>query len=415
VLALAGAVIWGCTGQAAAIAVATSEATRAAGSADGAREAATAVDAFGFDLYKTGLAPDGNVVFSPLSVALALSMAQAGAGGETAAQMDAVLHSAAGTGGGNGINSLDRALTDQTTSYTDASGTVQHVSVRIANAPFVQSGLPIQQAFLDTLASRYGADLRLVDFGGDPKGTCRLINDWVSTETEGRISQMLSQVDPSTRLVLANAIYLKAPWVWTFSEGATRPASFTRSDGSDVQVPTMSNEMHNAMYGEGTGWRAVELPYGSGSLAMTVIVPDDLPSFESGLAATSFGRVLAGMEPRTVDLTLPRFKVETRAGLRTALTAMGMPLAFDGGADFSGITTSERLAIADVVHQANIAVDEQGTEATASTIVMAWPVMLVPGERPPVTFHVDRPFIFAVRDKTTGAILFLGRVVDPSA
>ena len=159
----------------------------------------------------------------------------------------------------------------------------------------------------------------------------------------------------------------------------------------------------------------MELPYADGSLVMTVVVPDDLAAFERKLDANLFDQITSTLRDTSVDLTLPRFKIETKTELSPALEALGMPLAFEPDkADFSGITTQERLFISAVVHQANIAVDEKGTEASAATaVVMAAAATTAP--RQMVTLHVDRPFVFAVRDVNTGAMLFLGRVVDPSA
>jgi serine protease inhibitor len=189
-LILVGAIVSGCAGQAAAMAEATSQATRAAGSANDATQAATAIDAFGFDFYKATLTAGGNAVFSPASVILALSMAQAGARGETAAQMHTVLHRSAGSGGGNGVNSLDQSLAGISGTFKDANGTDQQLTLRIANAPFAQRGLHLQEPFLDTLTSKYGAGLRLVDFRNDPTGACNLIDGWVSDQTEGRIPKL---------------------------------------------------------------------------------------------------------------------------------------------------------------------------------------------------------------------------------
>jgi serpin B len=163
-LLLVSGVVWGCAGQASAISVATSDATRAVASNDSAAQAAAAIDAFGFDFYATMVSSGGNAVVSPASVVLALSMAEAGARSETASQMDSVLHSAIGAGGGNGINSLDQALAGLSGTFQDQSGTDREVTLRIANAPFAQKGMQLQQPFLDTLASKYGAALRLVDF-----------------------------------------------------------------------------------------------------------------------------------------------------------------------------------------------------------------------------------------------------------
>jgi serpin B len=413
-LVLAGAIVSGCASQVAAMAEATSQATRVAGSPDDATQAAAAIDAFGFDFYKKDLASGGNAVVSPTSLVLALSMAQAGARGETASQMDTVLHSASGTGGGNGINSLDQTLAGFSGTYKDASGSDHQLTLRIANAPFAQRDLQLQQPFLDTLASRYGAGLRLVDFQNDANGACRLIDSWVSDQTEGRIPRLLDSLDPTTRLVLVNAIYLKAPWLEPFDETATKTSPFTRPDGSQVNVPTMSLGLSEGRYASGSGWQAVELPYAGRSLAMTIVVPDDLATFEGSLDATRFSQITAALQPTAVDLTFPRFKIETKSDLNSALARMGMPLAFDPSqADFSGITTQEELYISKVVHQANIAVDEKGTEATAATVVVMAAASAAPIQ--PVTVHVDRPFLFAVRDTKTGAILFLGRVVDPSA
>ncbi|HEY1169246.1 MAG TPA: serpin family protein [Candidatus Limnocylindrales bacterium] len=412
VLALAGAIVTGCAGQAAAIAEATSQAARIPGSATGAAQAAAAIDAFGFDLYAAALKSDGNAVISPASVALALSMAQAGAAGGTASQMDAVLHAAADSGGGNGINSLDQSLDGLSGSFKGPDGTAYQLTLRIANAPFAQRGLALQTPFLDTLASKYGAGLRLVDFQADPAGACKLIDGWVSDQTEGRIPKLLASLDPTTRLVLVNAIYLKAPWQTPFDPSATKNAPFTRSDGSEISVPTMTLDMTEARYASGSGWQAVEIPYVGGSLAMTIVVPDDLAAFEGGLDAARFAQVTTALQTANVNLTLPRFSIETKTDLASALSGMGMPLAFDPDrADFSGITTQEKLFISAVIHQANISVDEKGTEASAATAVVMV-ASLVPAHS--VTLNVNRPFLYAVRDTSTGAILFLGRVVDPS-
>jgi serpin B len=387
-LALIGAIVAGCASQASAMAEATSQATRAAGSPDDAAQAAAAIDAFGFDFYKSDLTSGGNAVVSPTSIVLALSMAQAGARGETAAQMDTVLHSATGTGDGNGINSLDQALAGISGTFKDALGKDHEVTLRNANAPFAQLGLQLQSPFLDTLASKYGAGLRLVDFQKDPAGACQLINGWVGDQTEGRIPKLIDSLDPKT-------------------------LPFTRSDGSQVSVPTMGLGLAEATYASGSGWQAVELPYAGGSLAMTIVVPDDLAAFEGGLDAARFAQITAALKATDVILTLPRFKIETKSDIAFALAAMGMSVAFDRNrADFSGITTQVPLYISKVVHQANISVDENGTEASAATAVEIG-AGAAPGQ--PVTLHVDRPFVFAVRDTRTGAILFLGRVVDPSA
>ena len=384
--------------------------TRASAAPADAVTAGTSIDAFGLALLARLETGAGNVVVSPTSVAIALAMARAGASGATGTQMDAVLHGV----GANGINALDQALAARSGTFTDAAGTALPVTLQIANAPFAQRGLALLPGYLDTLAADFGAGVRLVDYQADPEAARQAINTWVKTQTEGRIPQLLGAgtVTPATRLTLVDAIYLKAPWATAFPVEATKPAPFTRADGSSVSVATMSLST-NLGYAEGAGWRAVELPYVGGSLALTVILPDDLATFEEGLTPQVLAQVTSALAPREVELSLPKFSIETSMSLAAALRSMGMPLAFDPDqADFSGMTTQERLFISDVIHQADIAVDEKGTEAAAaSAVVMAGTA--APAE--PVTVRVDRPFLFALRDLPTGAILFLGRVNDPSA
>jgi serpin B len=397
------------------VALARSDAPRAAADPTAAGAAGKAIDAFGFDLYRRVAAsdPGADLVISPTSIAIALAMARAGARGETATQMDAVLRSLGSDEGAAGINALDQALAARSGSFKGRDNASHDLALRIANAPFAQRDTVFQPAFLDALAARFGAGVRLVDYKTDAEGARRQINGWVNEATEKRIPELLTPgiLDALTRLVLVNAIYLKAPWETAFSPEATETAPFKRLDGSTVNVPTMSIQ-DPFPYAEGPGWRAVELPYVGGSLAMTIIVPDDMAAYEQQLDADSFGGLTAALGPHEVELTLPPFEIETKADLAALLGELGMPLAFDPNrADFSGMTEQEQLFIAHVVHQANISVDEKGTEAAAATgVVMEATAM--PAEV--IHLHIDRPFLFALRDLPTGAILFLGRVLDPA-
>ena len=409
--ALAALVAWGCAGQAAAADFVRSQSTQAPGNETAATQAASSVDALGFDLLaKT---PAGNAVISPASVALALAMARAGAAGDTAAQMDTVMHGLWASGGGSGIASFDRALNGLSSTFTAANGDKQTIEVDVANASFAQRNLAFAQAYLDSLATSFDAGQRLVDFASDPGAARAAINKWVDDQTKGRIPALLDSLDPATRLVLVNAIYMKAAWRDPFQVAATADATFNRADGTTVSVPTMNQLLEGANYASETGWQAIELPYGNGSLVMDVVVPDNLATFAAKLDANQWHDVLAGMHGSTVQLALPRFSTESKLQLANALSALGMPLAFDPEkADFAGMTAQEKLYIAAVVHQANISVDEKGTEASAATaVVMAGSAM--PAE--PIKLTVDRPFLFAVRDSTSGAVVFLGRIVDPSA
>jgi serpin B len=411
-LLLGCGLVWGCASPASAAGLATSDASRAPGTAEEARQTAESMDAFGFDLYHR-LGADGNLVFSPASIYVALSMAGAGARGETATQIETVLHQSPGAARGNGVNSLDQALAALSGTWTDQAGKPHDVRLSIANAPFAQNGMRIAPDYLDVLASSYGAGLRLLDYRTDPLGATKAINAWVSDRTEKRIPKLIDPpLDSMTRLVLVNAIYLKAPWTDPFSDSRTADAPFTRADGTTVSVPTM-NRSFETSYAQGDGWQAVQLPYADGSLAMTIVVPSDLAAFEAGLDGSRFASIVGALSGAEVHLWLPRFKTETKARLGDLLNQLGMPLAMDPSrADFSGITTEQALFISDVIHQANITVDEKGTEASAATAVV-----MAGSARPTEvkTLKVDRPFLFALRDTKTGAILFLGRIVDPSA
>ncbi len=428
------------TPRPAAVDVAKSDALRASAPPSAAKKAAAAINAFGVDLYRRMLVDKTldqakGAVISPTSIALALAMARAGAKGETAAQMDRVMRSAGADSLATAMNALDRALASRSGRFAAYSGESAGADVllKIANAPFAQDGMPLEQPYLDILASRYGAGVRLVDYWTDPDGARKTVNAWVKKQTAGRIPDLLGKPDVTTltRLVLVNAMYLKASWLNPFEAAATKPGRFIRADGSRVTVPMMNLARCQGIgmcmlpYAAGAGWRAVELPYIGDALAMTIIVPEDLAAFERGLTSQKLTRVVGALRtepPGTtnvvydVTVTMPRFGIEARADLADTLVAMGMPLAFDiEGADFSGISPIARetgLYIKKVIHQANIDVDEKGTEAAAATAV----VMATgggPGSRE-VVFKVDRPFLFLVRDVPTGAILFMGRVTDPS-
>jgi serpin B len=219
-------------------------------------------------------------------------------------------------------------------------------------------------------------------------------------------------VDDLTRLILVNAVYLKAPWSIPFNEDATADGSFTTSAGETVRVPMMWST-HTMAYAHGDGWQAVDLAYLGNTLSMVLILPDDVEAFVRDMDGARLASIVAGLSGERVALTMPRFGIETRASLPDVLKAMGMPTAFtDGAADFSGITTEERILITEVIHQANIDVDEEGTEASAATAVIGG----VTGGPPPVSveLRLDRPFLFALRDVETGVVLFLGQVGDPS-
>jgi serpin B len=399
----------------AGIVLARADIPRATAAAALAPDAANAINGFGFDLYGRLASHPGNLVFSPASIELALAMARPGARGATATQMDKVMHGAGADALGPAINALQAALESRNGTFMAFDGNNQPVALHVANSAFGQRDLTFLPDYLAALASRFGAGIRLVNYKTDAEGARGLINQWVSDQTEKRIPQLLQAgtLDEMTRLVLVNAIYMKAPWLTPFVKDMTGPGAFTRVDGSVVQVPLMSRPEMSLPYAKGAGWQAVELPYLGGALAMDVIVPNDFNAFQATLNGGTFADAVAAMTPHMVDLSMPKFDIQTSTDLGEQLVAMGMPLAFDGTkADFSGMTAQEQLYISAVIHQANITVDESGTEAAAATAVVMGTTSLPVGV---VNLTIDHPFLFAVRDVPTGAVLFLGRVVDPTA
>jgi serpin B len=392
----------------AGIGFAISAVARVAADPAGASLAAEGINDFGLELFRMGTPDAENAVLSPTSIAIALAMARAGARTETATEMDQVLRSVASDENASWLNALDAALAQRTGTFRDSRGEDAAIVLRIVNAPFTQADYAWQPDYLDDLASRFGAGIRLVDYVNDAEAARIAINGWVGDQTEQRIPELLERgiVDHLTRVVLVNAIYLKAAWRTPFSKDATSPAPFHRLDGSTITVPTMRGTA-GSRYAEGEGWQAVEIPYVGDQLAMMIVQPDDLATFEESLDGAAFSAIVAALEDVRVLVSMPRFGIESSLALNGVLAEMGMPTAFDEHADFSGMTLAEQLYIKAVVHQANIDVDEAGTEASAATAVIVGTVSM------PRSVAIDRPFLFALRDVSTGAILFLGRVVEP--
>jgi serpin B len=241
------------------------------------------------------------------------------------------------------------------------------------------------------------------------------INNWVSDQTEGKIKDLIPQgvIDALTRLVLTNAIYFNAAWLNPFDKELTSNGTFHLLDGGDVTVPMM-RQTHSFGYITGDGYQAVELPYDGNQLSMIILLPDSgkFESFRNSLNAALVDHIVSDLQSREVDLTMPKFQFESEFSLADTLAAMGMPVAFSDEADFSGMTGNRELTITDVVHKAFVSVDEAGTEAAAATAVVVG-LTAIPVQ--PVQVTVDRPFMFLIRDIETGTILFVGRVMNPSA
>jgi serpin B len=441
---------------------------RLTGSPAGARHAGAALTTFGVDLQRALLAagdiePDANAVFSPASIAMALALARSGARGQTATEMDEVLRSDPWDAFRGDLAALDAALASRNASWAERSQdengapvTVRRdLVLQLANAAFGQRDWTVRHEYLDDIAAMLGASLHLADFANRVEDARHAINAWVAARTADRIPELLGQgmVSTATRLVLVNAIYLKANWEVEFDPDSTTSDSFTRPDGTTTRVATMHRDLGQlGPYARGNGWQATELRYRgqpatggidaapTAPLAMTLILPDDLRTFERGVTADQLARIIdvldserdhlqevtppaddnCGSYPYSVSLSLPRFSMESRLDLGPVLQSLGMRAAFDAAsADFTGIRPAdagEQVHIGRVIHQANIQVDEKGTEAAAATaIVLDTGGCTGPMPERTVTLRFNRPFLFLLRDIETGAVLFMGRVTAPAA
>lgn len=394
---------------AATLLLALSLAAAPARAADTPFTPAPAANAFGLDLY-TSLRADGeNLFFSPASIAYALAMTGLGARGTTAAEMDAVLHLPAD---GEVVAAGCGKLMGNLASNDGA------VTVNLANRLYGQRGTPFAPAYLALLERHFGAALEQVDYRRDPEAARGLINGWVEEQTAQKIRDLLGPgtVTPMTELVLVNAVYFLGKWSEPFPKEATREAPFHRERGGDVTTEFM-RKTGRFGYAEHEGVQVASLPYRGDSMEMVVILPNEgtpLAQVEQQLDAAKLAEWLASPTSTQVEVTLPRLHLETSFELADALAKLGMPTAFTGEADFSGMTTdATRLFISRVIHKAYLDVDEEGTEAAAATAVVIKRLSVeVPGRAK--TFRADRPFILAIRHRDSGAILFLGRVADPA-
>lgn len=368
--------------------------------------------AFALDLLKqVSPSEDGNLVFSPHSISIALAMTYAGARTTTESAMASTLHFQLGQSSLHpAFNALDQALASRGQGALASDGTP--FKLNIANAIWLQDGLSFQMDFLDTLALNYGVGLNLMDFNANAEGSRQEINEWVEIKTEEKIKDLLPEgsITPDTVAVLTNAIYFNASWKDQFPE-ETASSTFTLTDGTEISVPMMEHLVgYNHI--ERADFHALEMPYDGEEVSMVILLPKTgtVNDLELALTATELDAALSGLEAKMVQLAFPKFKFETPLPLSEHLKAMGMEVAFSGAADFSGMIDGGGLAITDVLHKAMIDVNEKGTEAAAATAVIVGETSVPQAD---IDLRVDRPFLFFIRDIETGAILFAGRVVDP--
>ena len=372
--------------------------------------------AFAFDVYKQLILTNTNLIFSPASISIALAMTYAGAAGATATEMASTLHFTLPPAQLHlAFDALDLALASRGQGFPGADG--GPMQVNIVNALWAEKTYTFSPDFLDTLAANYGAGVNLLDFLNAPDPSRLAINAWVAEQTNNKIQDLLPQgsVVASTKLVLTDAVYFNAAWGSPFDANNTGDGSFTLLDGSSVTAKFMRSDFYGLPATQGTNFVAASLPYADDNLSLVVVVPDagQFSQVESSLDANTLGTLVAGLTNQAVSVALPRYKVETGTSLKDLLMALGMTSAFlPGIADFSGMDSTQNLFIGDVIHKAFINVAERGTEAAAATAVTMNTAIALP--TPQLVLTADRPFLYFLRDKPTGDILFMGRVLDPS-
>jgi serpin B len=362
-------------------------------------------NAFTLALYNLLRTQDGNLFFSPFSIRTAFAMAYSGARGNTAEQMAAVLH----------------FPKTQTTFHSEMGAFIEDLNgsggrkyrLAIANALWGQKGYPFLEEFLKLNRENYHAGMKLVDFSQHTEQVRKTINSWIERKTANKIKDLLKPgiLSSDTCLVITNAIFFKGTWVHQFAKENTQVGAFTTLAGNTVDVAFMRQTAGFGFY-ENSTLKLLEMPYKGDRIAMTILLPlqaDGLPGLERALSTGRIERWLNGMVETAVDVKLPKFAFTSEFELSSALKSLGMVEAFKPGADFSGMTGFIELFISAVVHKALVDVNEKGTVAAGATAIVFDRTSMPQSE-----FHADHPFLFLIRDTTTGAILFMGRVADPS-
>ncbi|OGD58994.1 hypothetical protein A3K78_10835 [Candidatus Bathyarchaeota archaeon RBG_13_52_12] len=362
-----------------------------------------AYNGFAFDLYRRYSDGDGNILFSPYSISTALSMTYEGARGLTAEEMEAVF---------GFLEDPSERQPSVARIYNTLNGEGREYALHTVNALWMQQDYNVLEEYVNAINNYYGGEANVLDFEAEPDESRLIINEWVEERTNERIRDLFpaGSIDSAVRLVLTNAIYFKGDWLYEFDEAATSGEDFYVTPSTVVMADMMS--LHGSFnYVDAGLFQLLELPYAGGDVSMLVLLPGEgrMGEVEAQLSAERLGEWVAMMEETEVDVYLPRFTFETKYFMMEDLAGMGMPTAFTGEADFSGMTGTQELYIDMVVHQAFIEVNEAGTEAAAATGVSMRLTSAGPGE----VFRAERPFVFLIRDADTGVMMFMGRVSSP--
>jgi serpin B len=354
-----------------------------------------------------------NIFFSPFSVSSALAITYEGARGTTADEIRSVFHFP------SDLTALRQGYSDLNAGINN--GQESNYTLRTANALWAEKTFTFLPEYATAAQRYYGANITNLDFINNPEGSRQIINQWIDEKTADKIQNLIPSgaIDPSTRLVITNAIYFKGSWAWRFDNNMTKPANFYVTPDKPLQVPMMQQIDSSTRFGyaETSDLQVLEMPYSHGighELSMLIFLPKNgsLSAAETALSPDNLTEIRNDMVFQEVRVSIPKFTLHTEYQLNGILSAMGMPTAFSGSADFSGMDGAKDLYVSDVVHKAYVDVNEEGTEAAAATGVVMWASAIQNPQSIPV-FKADHPFVFLIQDNDSGAVLFVGKIANP--
>ncbi|MHA1739229.1 MAG: serpin family protein [Candidatus Heimdallarchaeota archaeon] len=377
----------------------------------GIQEVVNANNQFAFDFYsKIDESEEGNVFYSPYSIFSALAMTYEGAKGQTAEEMKSVFH----------FPDNDVLRPNFAAIYNSINEGSKSYELRAGNALWGQIDFPFQEDYISRVGTYYGGKIANVDFVNETELTRQTINSFIEEQTNDKIKDIISPgaLDALTRLVLTNAIYFQGTWEKVFDKSDTDDKDFTITPENVVKTPMMHmdpDDITKFNYANLEDLQILELPYKGDKISMLILLPTvNLSVIEPSLTAEKLDEYKNQMQETELDdIYLPKFEFDTKYFMKDALSSLGMPTAFSGSANFSGMTLSEQLFIDEVIHQGYIKVDEEGTEAAGATTVVIMLGESLSPEKP--IFNADHPFVFLIQEQETGNILFMGRVTDPTA
>ena len=371
---------------------------------------------FALDYYSKLKSKDsGNIFFSPFSISSAFVMTYEGAKSETAEEMRSVFYFP---------EDSNLRRTEYASIFDELNKGDKKYKLSSANALWAQQDYQFSKDYFDNVEKYYSGKATNLDFKKDPEGSRITINSWVENQTNEKIKDLIPSglINTMTKLVLTNAIYFKGEWVKQFNKNDTKEENFRTSNGGAVKAQMMQRTDDEAIfnYAENSNLQILEMPYSGNELSILLLLPknDNLTKLESILSTKNISDWKKNLEEQRVKIYIPKFKFETKYFMADDLKEMGMPLAFSDSADFFGMTASGKkdLKIDEAIHQAFVEVNEEGTEAAAATAVTMAPLSVAgPQKEPKIPiFRADHPFIFLIQQKSTGNILFMGRVVNPN-